>query len=525
MAALTEQEAVAETARYYLDVYGAFVWGHTPKRHHQVWVREFMRLEAEGGKLLIIAPPGSAKTTWCQVGICWLAGRHPEWSQLFFTSSDTNARIYTNPIKSMLEDNEVHRLVFPAPDCRPDEKRGWSSDGMYLAGTPRLGKDPFYRALGFGASAIGSRAHVIWLDDPLTQDQNMSAVEMEKARLYHDGTVDSRLHPERPIEIAVMTSWCENDFAHFLAEKSGWRVLHMPAMGDPNTRPISDGARFYSLPEGESIWPEKFPAQMLREKQLPPPKGLGMAQFNAIWQGDPTGIGGDVFKDPAWFRDIPAEFYVTGADGRSLRDRLFIVTFADTAFSEKQTADYTAILTLGVGPGNELYVIGLVWGQWEEKGVEDRLVEQALLWRPHVFGVEDAAFRQSIVQRMVQNVRRRVMVAIKTVPSTEDKVARARLPASYAQAGMLYVDKKASWWTAFESQALGFPKTAHKDIVDALSGACRLAAEGVRFEDDVSPRRQHMTYAVGDAQPYQSDAEMSDDIREIFEQLSGQRVA
>jgi hypothetical protein len=78
------------------------------------------------------------------------------------------ARQFGSTVKSTLEANERHALTFPADDCRPDRGRGWSSEGLYLAGIPANSKDTSYRALGWGASVIGSRADGIILDDVLT---------------------------------------------------------------------------------------------------------------------------------------------------------------------------------------------------------------------------------------------------------------------------------------------------------------------------------------------------------------------
>src|SRR5262245_6043064 len=194
-------------ARERLGAYGWAVHGYRPADHHQEWIDRVSDLL--GGrsrrKLLIVAPPGHAKSTWLSLILpAWYLGRHPDESLLFLTSSDTMARQFGTTVRQTLAENERHRAAFPEGAGRPDPDRGWSTDGLYLRATPASAKDPAYRALGWGASVIGARAHGIILDDPLTQEQARSSVEQEKARRYHDLTVDARLHPGGWM-LAVMT--------------------------------------------------------------------------------------------------------------------------------------------------------------------------------------------------------------------------------------------------------------------------------------------------------------------------------
>ena len=205
-------------ARTNLAVYCWIVHGILPEEFHLEWIHDFEAVErGEIDRLLIIAPPGSAKSTYLACYQEWYLGRHPERSLLFFTSQDTMAKLFGNSVKMTLEENPRYARVFSEYGCRPNIKRGWSSvDGMFLQATPL--KDPAYRSLGYGASSIGSRSHGIILDDPLTQQENESETEMEKAKIYYDGTVVGRLHEPGWI-ISVMTSWNDHDLAHWLAAK------------------------------------------------------------------------------------------------------------------------------------------------------------------------------------------------------------------------------------------------------------------------------------------------------------------
>ena len=59
-------------------------------------------------------------------------------------------------------------------------------------------------------------------------------------------------------------------------------------------------------------------------------------------------------------------------------------------------------------------------------------------------------------------------------------VVRARLPAALADAGLVYADREAPWWPAFEAVCLGFPNTAYVDQVDAFSLVTQIAGDVAR---------------------------------------------
>lgn len=443
--------AACDFSRKDLAVYGLLVHGHEPAQVHERWIDAAMdTIEGRGPtrRLLIVAPPGHAKSTWLSLILPpWYLGRHPEQSLLFFTSSDTMARQFGGTVKSTLEGNMAHGDVFPDPRARPDPARGWSTDGLYLQGTPYGSKDPAYRALGYGAAVVGARAHGIILDDPLTQEQARSPVEQLKARQYHDLTVDSRLHPDG-WELAIMTRWHDLDLAAHLGAKSEWTTLHLPAIDEQN----------------QALWPERFPLDWLEAKRA----DIGGPLFACVYQGDPRSLGGLVFKEANWFRPLPPDLD---------RSKLTIVQFWDLAFSERQTADYTVAATVGALEDGRLYLLSLYRARLSPNDLEAAMLAQIALHRPSAVGVEEAAFKQAVTFDLVTRIQARAAARVQAIKPAGDKVARAYLPAGRAEAGMLFADRDAPWYPEFEAEALGFPLAAHDDQVDALSGAAQMAAQ------------------------------------------------
>jgi len=224
-------DAVAlELARRRPEAYAFLAHGLRPARHHLAWLQAIREtVTTPGGRLLLIAPPGSAKSTYTSLMLpLWYLGNHPERAVLAVTSSDDMAGQFHGVVSLGLEQNAAHRAVFPEAACAPDPGRGWSQDGLYLRGVPPEAKDPSYRISGFRSKVIGSRCQLLLLDDPVDQETSQSAAEMARARQYLDLTLLTRLSPDGAA-IAIMTRWGEADVAAHLL-KQGWRAEVWPQL-------------------------------------------------------------------------------------------------------------------------------------------------------------------------------------------------------------------------------------------------------------------------------------------------------
>jgi hypothetical protein len=67
------------------------------------------------------------------------------------------------------------------------------------------------------------------------------------------------------------------------------------------------------------------------------------------------------------------------------------------------------------------------------------------------------------------------MWAFEELKPDRDKVTRARLLAARAEAGAVYVRRRATWWDELEAEIMAFPNGRHDDQVDALVYALLMA--------------------------------------------------
>lgn len=455
-----EAERALSEMRNHVGKYSAYVYGLAPARVHRLWnnaMDDIINRRSRQNKLLIIAPPNSAKSTYASIiRPTHYLGNHPDHHLLFFTSSDEMSKTFGSTVRLALDQNARHKAVFPDWTCAPDKKRGWSSDGLYLRGTPPSAKDPAYKAVGFNATIMGARAHGIILDDPLDQKDAVSQIEQAKAKNYYTQTIRSRLHTSEGWMVAIMTRFHEHDLASYfieLAEQSGeWLVLRTPMLAEES------GDLLGRYP-GESLWPEQYPPEFVQATQA----GMSIAEFNLVYQGDPTGMGGDIFESEAWFQDLPPWFWT------EIEPKTETVQAWDLAWSEKDRTCYTVGMTAAVDAQMNIYILHITRQRLTDLALENEMVRAVQLAKPRLVGIEESTFHMAATRSLVQRILGRVMCNIQLPKPDKDKITRARLPAGRAQHGKIFVDKRRPWYRSFISECLGFPNTRYKDQVDALS--------------------------------------------------------
>lgn len=347
-------------------------------------------------------------------------------------------------------------------------------------------------ATSVGGAATGEGGDVLVVDDPHNVQEAESDVIREGVLTWWDEVMATRGNDPRTVaRVIVMQRTHEADLSGHVLERGGYHHLCLPARYEPRVV-VEGGVPKTSEPQphdrcefatdprvepGESLWAERFGPDELAtlERDLDTYAAAGQLQQR------PVPRTGAMFASD-YFRALPADF-------AELRPKLGVVQYWDLAFSEKASADYTAAVTLGI---DQARVNGYVTNVYRERVAEADLVgkmaEHVLLTRPHLIGIEEGAYKQAATADLVRRLTVKlatlgVRAAIVPVKVTTDKVFRAQLPSGRGRAGMLFADRTAPWWQAFESELLKFPKGAHDDQVDALSGAVQLAIEAPRARE------------------------------------------
>ena len=450
-----------------INSFGDYVFGLKPEIFHRYWngaVDDVIQRRIPQNKILLIAPPNTAKSTWNNIIRCaHYIGNHPDHHVITITSSDDMAKTWDSTIANVLENNERYRAVFSDKSARPYRKRGWSSDGRYLFGIPDVDKDPTYKSVGLNASIMGARANGIILDDPLDQKNAQSESVLRIAKRYIDQTVIPRIQPDTGWLVAIMTRFGEFDLASHmieLAERSGdWLYVRTPMIAQDND-PL--GRR-----PGELLWPSRLGQDYVQRER----RRLTIAEFNMIHQGDPSGIGGDVFSSEAIFQDLPSNFWT------ETFPKCRIIQAWDLAFSENKRACFTVCVTVAIDIDFNMYIVDVLRQRLSISATERLMTQSIKIARPIIVGIEESRFHQQMTRTLVRNVMSRVMVNVQLVQPDKDKRARALLPAARCENGKVYVNKSKSWYEKFVMECLGFPNSRFKDQVDGFSLAAFLVAK------------------------------------------------
>lgn len=182
-------------------------------------------------RLMVIAPPGHAKSTVTTIAYpAWHIGRHPDHSIIGATTTGRLAEQFIDSIGEVIESDQRYHGVFPG--VRPDRKRGWSRDGLYVTRPYRPGqKDPSIAFVGAGGPIIGRRGDLMLLDDTVDEPVARSDLMFSNRVRWVKQSVRSRLKPNGKVLVAG-TVWTEDDVLNSLRELGTFVVLVLRALGD-----------------------------------------------------------------------------------------------------------------------------------------------------------------------------------------------------------------------------------------------------------------------------------------------------
>lgn len=142
----------------------------------------------------------------------------------------------------------------------------------------------------------------------------------------------------------------------------------------------------------------------------------------------------------------------------------------DFAVSEKERADYTAIVVGALDANNMLHIVDVVRGRMDAKQIIDELLAMNLRYHPEIVTVEAGVIEKAIgpfLYAEMMDTGNFLNLDPKT--PVKDKESRARSIQGRMRAGGVKFDKDAEWYPDFEQEVLTFPRSAHDDQVDALS--------------------------------------------------------
>lgn len=228
-------------------------------------------------RVVFAAPPQHGKTTATVAALIWWLLRHPELSFVYATYSQERA-YQVSRIASFVAANAGLQLATETLGLWRTPQGGqilWTSLGGKLTGNPGGG--------------------VVVVDDPVSGPKDANSPTMrETLRAWFDQNVFTRRHMGTSY-IVMATRWHQDDLSGTLVKSGDFRYINLKAIADED-RPPGDNRAI-----GEALWPEKRPlVGFLDESQRRNPWA-----FSAMFQGMPTPRGNALFREPAYWTELP----------------------------------------------------------------------------------------------------------------------------------------------------------------------------------------------------------------------------
>ena len=337
-------------------------------------------------------------------------------------------------------------------------------------------------ATSIGGTATGKGANRLVIDDPHNPRQADSDQVRESQVKFFDQSLYSRLNDKkRDAIVVVMQRLAEKDLTgHLLAGAAGddadkYEHLCLPAEAERKTVVTTPAGNTFAREAGDLLWEEREGARELAGAK----KRLGPYGYAGQYQQTPVPAGGGRFKRE-WFRywrhpstDESLEFYeLLQGDGTSrfvridACDRFVIIDPAGTDKQQNEKACYTVIQVWDVTPEGDMVLVDQWREQKETPEVEDAAVSIVRRYEAAYLGVEIDGLGLGVIQ----HVRKRG-VAVRGIKAKGSKEARSETAEIRTYNGAVYFPHGAPFLFDLEHELTQFPRSEHKDQVDAFAHA------------------------------------------------------
>jgi predicted phage terminase large subunit-like protein len=410
--------------------------------HHKKIAAALDRVvSGECKRLMITMPPRHGKS---QMGSylfpAYLMGKKPDSKLIVGSHTAELAQRFGRMIRNLVAD-ERYKELFPDFLLSADSKAAGRWDTSH-------GGEAFF--IGKGGAMTGRGGNVVILDDILDEQDALSNTAMENTWEWYQSGPRQRLQPNGAI-IVINTRWKTDDLSGRLLKLQGgiksdkWEILEFPAI----------------LPSGGPLWPEYWKLEELEAVK----HTIGLQKWNAQWQQTPTADEGAILKREWWQRWKPEEPPLVE----------YIIQSYDTAYSKKETADYSVITTWGVfvpdqDSGPNIILLDVKKGRWDFPELKRIAREEYKAWNPDNVLIEAKATGITLQQEL-----RRVGIPVTMYSpggrrAGQDKVARANSIAPILESGMVWAPET-EWADELIEECAAFPNGDHDDMVDSTTQA------------------------------------------------------
>jgi predicted phage terminase large subunit-like protein len=438
------------------EVWPDFVQGY----HHKIYAEKLDRVaRGELKRLIVNMPPRHTKSEFAShLFPAFFMGRHPKAKLIQTTHTGELSIRFGRKTKNLLESDEYAK-IFPGVHLAADSK---------AAGRWESNHGGEYFAAGVGGAITGRGADLLIIDDPHSEQDALSPTVLDSHYEWYTSGPRQRLQPGGAI-VLVMTRWSTKDLTgRLLAAQAAdeytdqWEIVEFPAV-------LNDKPMWGNFWDMEGL--DKVKAS------------IPLAKWQAQWMQAPTSEEGAIIKREWWRKwedeDIPKLQYV--------------IQSYDTAYSKKETADYSAITTWGVFEPEEdakpnLILLDAKRGRWNFPELKKKAMEEYKYWEPEAVLIEAKASGLPLTHELQKSG----IPVINYTPSRgNDKHSRVNSVAPLFESGAIWAPNKKFAEEVIEECA-AFPFGDNDDYVDSTTQALMRYRQGyfVSLNDDYEDEKK-----------------------------------
>ena len=421
--------------------------------HHKIIAKKFEAIASKKIKRLIVnMPPRHTKSEFASFLFpAWMMGREPRLKIIQTSHTAELAQRFGRKVRNLI-DTQDYQNIFPGMELSADSK---------AAGRWETNAGGEYFSAGVGGAITGRGADLLIIDDPHSEQDALSATALENAWEWYSSGPRQRLQPGGSIVI-VMTRWNTKDITGELIKSQGqpkadqWEVIEFPAI----------------MPSDKPVWPEYWEKEELESVKA----SISIAKWNAQWQQNPTAEEGAIIKREWW----------QTWEKSQMPGLMHVIQSYDTAFSKKETADYSAITTWGIFMPDErtpnIILLDMKKGRWDFPEMKEIAYDSYKYWEPESVVIEAKATGMPLTQEL----RMRGIPVINFTPSKgNDKLSRVNAVAPLFQSGVVWAPDEV-WAEEVIEECAAFPYGEHDDLVDSMTQALMRFRQGrwIELSDD-----------------------------------------
>ena len=446
-----QEKSQGDFLSFVKEVWPDFIEGY----HHRIYAEKLNRVASgELKRLIINMPPRHTKSEFAShLFPAFFMGRHPKAKLIQTTHTGELSIRFGRKTKNLVESEEYSK-VFPEVTLAADSK---------AAGRWESNHGGEYFAAGVGGAITGRGADLLVIDDPHSEQDALSPTVLDGHYEWYTSGPRQRLQPGGSI-VLVMTRWSIKDLTGRLLEAQG-----KDSMADQR-----EIVEFPAVIKDKPMWGNFWDMAGLMKVKA----SIPVSKWNAQWMQNPVAEEGALIKREWWKK----------WEKKKIPELQYVIQSYDTAFSKKETADYSAITTWGVfTPSDDrkpcIILLDAKKGRWNFPELKEMAKKEYKYWEPELVLIEAKASGLPLTHEL----QKAGVPVINFTPSKgNDKHSRVNSVAPIFESGAVYAPIDRRWAEEVIEECAAFPFGDHDDYVDSMTQALMRYRQGyyVELADD-----------------------------------------